>query len=87
MQWYRLAANQGVVQAPYKLGVAYYTGEGVERNFIYAHMWFSVAVSQGAALANDAQADAEAEMTPWQIEVAQALAKVCLQTEFRFCGD
>ena len=43
MSWYRKAAEQGYIDAQINLGILYSMGEGVSRDYIIAHMWFSLA--------------------------------------------
>ena len=40
-------AEQGHRGAQYFLGVMYYKGYGVDKNFVYAHMWWNIAASTG----------------------------------------
>lgn len=60
----------------YKNGVKYVRGEdGVERNLIYAHMWFSFALSDGHPLARSALSIIERRMTAPQLAEASDRAK------------
>ena len=47
MKWYRLAAEQGDADAQSNLGVMYQQGKGVIKDYVYAHMWWNIAASQG----------------------------------------
>ena len=51
MKWYRKAAEQGLANAQYKLGVAYVTGNGVEKDAAEAVKWYRKAAEQGYAKA------------------------------------
>jgi Sel1 repeat len=42
MYWWRKAAEQGCGAAQYQLGRAYANGEGVPKDYVKAHMWFSI---------------------------------------------
>ena len=42
-KWFRLAAEQGLAQAQFNLGVLYYGGEGVEQNRAEAAKWYRLA--------------------------------------------
>lgn len=44
-------ANHGNAQAQYMVGVLYFSGEGVERNYAEARNWFRKAADQGDKLA------------------------------------
>ena len=47
VKWYQKAAEQGNVDAQYKLGYSYYFGKGIERNNAEAAKWFEKAVQNG----------------------------------------
>lgn len=49
LRLYRPLAEQGVAAAQYSLGVMYYTGQGVPRNFVEASKWYRLAAAQGDA--------------------------------------
>ena len=46
-RWYRLAAEQGHVEAQYSLGLVYATGRGVEQDYAEAARWYRLAAEQG----------------------------------------
>jgi TPR repeat protein len=73
-KWYREAADQGVGEAQFGLGLLYARGQGVPQDDVQAYMWFELSAAQGdqAAVSNR---DATAQrMTPEQIAEAQKLA-------------
>ena len=39
VKWFRLAAEQGVANAQYNLGVMYERGDGVPEDKVLAYMW------------------------------------------------
>ena len=47
VKWYRKAAEQGVAEAQYNLGLAYYYGEGAEEDHVEAVKWYRKAAEQG----------------------------------------
>ena len=49
--WFRRAAEQGLADAQFNLGLMYYTGEGVEHDDEVAFRWFDSAAAQGHAKA------------------------------------
>jgi TPR repeat protein len=53
MKWFRLAADQGHADAQYNLGLMYYNGHGVPKNYPEAAKWFRVAADQGFAPAQN----------------------------------
>ena len=56
-EWYRKAAEKGLVQAQFRLGSLYYHGQGVPKDLKQAAEWYTKAAEQGyppaqAALGN-----------------------------------
>ena len=51
VRWYRLAADQGVAEAQYNLGLRYDKGDGVPKSAVEAVRWFRLAADQGVAQA------------------------------------
>ena len=47
VKWFRKAADQGFAKAQFNLGAAYYNGDGVPENHVRAHVWLSMAKTQG----------------------------------------
>ena len=47
VKWYRMAANQGLVDAQYNLGLMYASGSGVPENYVGAYLWWTVAKAYG----------------------------------------
>jgi hypothetical protein len=72
---YRLAAEQGHVEAQGMMGVMYYKGQGVPQDYVSAHMWFNLSGFQGMIVAIKGRNIVEKEMTPSQIEKAKELAR------------
>ena len=75
MIWFQRAAVQGHPVAKLYLGVMYAEGRGVPRDYVRAHMWFSLAVAQGEQRAITTLKMVERRMTPAQINEAQKLAR------------
>jgi TPR repeat protein len=55
--WLRRAADQGIAEAQYSLGLLYERGDGVEQNNMRAAHWYLQAATQGYALAQNALAE------------------------------
>ncbi len=72
---YLMAAEQGVAQAQYNLGVMYGDGEGVPQDYVQAHLWFNLAAAQGQEQAKKNRDIVAEKMTPAQIAEAQRLAR------------
>ena len=47
MEWYRLAAEQGISRARYYLGAMYRKGLGVRKNYKTSVKWYRLAAEQG----------------------------------------
>ena len=75
MKWYRLAAEQGLADAQFNLGIRYYNGQGVPQDYVQAHLWWNLAAAQGDEEARENRDIIAAKMTPAQIEEAQRLAR------------
>ncbi len=80
--WLKKAADKGDAEAQYYLGYMYGRGLGITQDWVQAHMWFSLVgtasrkkiAAQDKELAEQNRKLAETNMTPKQIEEAQALA-------------
>ena len=51
MRWFRLAADQGHLEAQYNLGLRYARGEGVLQDQVEAARWYRLAAEQGHTVA------------------------------------
>ena len=84
-KWLHRAAVQDVPQAQVLLGAMYVLGQGVEQDLIYAHMWTNIAAHNGADLSIKLRKEIEELMTPQQIADAQAMARACLESQYKNC--
>ena len=57
MEWYRKAAEQGVAETQFVLGICYYFGNGVQQSYETAVEWLSKAAEQGVADAQSVLGD------------------------------
>ena len=83
---YRLASEQGLVDAQRNLGFVYARGKGVLQDNTTAHMWFNIAAANGqvfASINRDALAE---QMTSEDISKAQAMARECMNSNYKECG-
>ena len=69
------AAEVGVVDAQYCLGMHYANGRGVERDYVSAHKWFNLAAMQGNETARDIRGELSMEMAAHEIAEAQRQAR------------
>lgn len=84
--WFEKAAAQGVVWAQFRLGEMYLDGlGGLPKNLVQAHLWLSMAVTQGNNLARLERDEVAKKMTPAQISEAQRLAQQCQTQQFKGC--
>ncbi len=75
VQEFRPLAEQGYATAQTNLGFMYAKGHGVPKDYVQAYVWYTLAASQGDALAEEFKDHLEKSMTPDQIAEAQRLAR------------
>ena len=85
MKWTRLAAEQGYAFAQRNLGAMYAFGQGVLKDFVYAHMWGNIAASIGSEIGGKLRDAVAKEMTPAEISRAKDLAHECVRKKFKDC--
>jgi TPR repeat protein len=74
-EWYRRAAEQGILDAMTNLGFMYDEGRGVERDYVESYKWFLLAVENGYEdAAGHLKVLEEDFMTPEQVAEAKRLA-------------
>ena len=83
---YTLAAEQGNANAQFNLGLMYRNGKGVLSDFVIAHMWFNIASANGNERGAKYREGIAEEMTPEDISKAQAMARVCMNSNYQKCG-
>ncbi len=74
LKFWRPLAEQGDALAQSNLGVMYEFGLGVPRSFVQAYPWFSLAVAQGDAVAQQNRDITAGQMAPEQIAEAHTMA-------------
>ena len=85
VRWYRAAAVQGDTVAQSNLALSYHVGEGVPQDPVRAHMWANIAAANGESKENrDHIAE---DLTPRQLEQATEMAKRCMASNYKDCGD
>lgn len=75
-----LAAQTGVPDALFELGMLYATGRDVDVDLVTAHKWFNLAAARGNASALTYRQELSLEMTSDQISEAQKQAREWIQT-------
>ena len=86
VKWYSLAAEQGQTVAQHNLGVMYDKGRGVLADYVIAHMWFNISTANGFETGADNRDSLAKEMTSEDISKVQAMAKVCMNSNYEKCG-
>ena len=77
---YRKAADQGMTNAQWILGMMYEDGQGVPQDYVAAHKWYNLEASRGTASDEwrtyiEARDRVARKMTPAQLAEAQQLAR------------
>jgi TPR repeat protein len=85
MDWFRLAAEQGDVDATYALGTMYDNGHGVIQDPVLAHSWFNISAANGQGYGSRERDEIEKSMTHEQIAEALALARRCMASDYQDC--
>ena len=85
-KWYRLAAEQGDVDAQANFGVMHENGESVLADYVIAHMWYNISSSNGYEKGAENREDLRKRMTPEDISKAEAMAGVCMSSNYEKCG-
>jgi TPR repeat protein len=83
-EW-RLQAEQGHPLAQINIGIMYEFGQGVIKDYVYAHMWWNIAASNGASYAKKSRDEIETKMTTVDISKAQELARECVKKLYKGC--
>jgi len=71
----RLAAERGLADAQFNLGIMYGNGEGVTQGYVQAYMWLRLAAVLGHETARKNRDLIEKKMTPEQLAEAKRLAR------------
>jgi localization factor PodJL len=74
--WFRKAADRGIADSQFNLGILYARGIGVEQNLAESFKWFSLAATQGDVDAGRKRDDIAKRLDPQSL----AAAKLAIQT-------
>src|SRR5205085_10779194 len=74
--WFRKAADHGIADSQYNLGILYARGIGVEQNLAESFKWFSLAAAQGDVDSSRKRDDVAKRLDPQSL----AAAKLAIQT-------
>ena len=87
VQWYRQAAKQGYAIAQYALGVMYENGVGVLQDNVIAHMWYNLSAANGNDLGGKNRNEVAKKMSSEDIFKAKAMARKCMSSDYKDCGE
>jgi TPR repeat protein len=82
---YRLAAEQGQVNAQNELGIMYSSGVGVPMIAVKAYVWFSVSAAQGSERGKIWRDMVSEKLTRDQKERGQEIAAKCFESDYQDC--
>jgi TPR repeat protein len=85
VKWDKKAAVQGRAAAYFSLGLLHYNGMGVPKNLVRAHAYLNVSAISGDLESAKRMSGLEKNMTPQQITEAKALAKRCIESDYKDC--
>lgn len=83
---YKHLAEQGHPYAQNDLGVLHLNGYGVLKDNLRTHMWYNIASANGAVGSGHNRDLIAAVMTPAGIEKAMAMARECMNSNYKKCG-
>jgi TPR repeat protein len=72
---YRKAANEGIVEAQYRLGEIYAAGRGVNQSNFQAYVWFSLAAGAGHGGAKTRRDQVVTSLQPAEIQQADRVIR------------
>jgi localization factor PodJL len=73
-QWFKKAAERGIVDSQYNLGLLYQSGSGVPRDLAQAYRWFTVAANAGDTEARAAATQLADKLSSVQLAAAEGQA-------------
>ena len=86
VKWYKLSAEQAYAKAQSNLGLMYENGQGVLQDNVMAHMWYNIGAANGNENGGTNRDIIAKEMTSEDISEAQAMARECMNSNYKKCG-
>jgi localization factor PodJL len=86
-QWFRKAADHGVVDSQYNLGLLYQSGSGVPRDLTEAYKWFQIAAKAGDSEARASAIDLASKLPAAQLAQAEGQAGAFQPASAAQAGD
>jgi TPR repeat protein len=87
MIWLKLAAEQGYAGGQYEMGVMYGNGTSVPQDYVLAQMWYNIAAANGNDTGSENRDIVAAKMTSEDISKAQSMARECMASDYKNCGE
>jgi len=80
VQDWQQAAEAGLVDAQYQLGLLYSSGAGVPLDYVSAHKWLNLAARAGKPEARSLRRELASDMSAGEMAEAQRLAREWIAT-------
>lgn len=80
LYWWQKAAEGGDSRSQYLLGIMYFNGDHLSRDYVTAYAWLSLAIAGGVAPAVEAEPEMRGYLSAREIESARMVAKTLLPT-------
>lgn len=71
VSWFQQAADRGVLDSQFNLGVLYHQGSGLPQSFLNAYVWYSIAAAQGDTVASQRREIVGAQLSSPQLNSAR----------------
>ena len=81
----QVSRRAGEIGPQLALGMMYFGGQGITKDYTRAYMWWHIAATQGSEVAKRGRDIIGEQMTPAQIAEAQKQARECVAKEYKGC--
>ena len=85
VQWYKLSAEKGYHLAQFKLSTMFFSGSGVTKDLVSAHMWANIATLNNNENSRSFMKMLSDKMSVTQLEKAEELAHNCITKNYKGC--
>lgn len=85
--WMRVATQHGNLWDLTMIGSMYDEGKGVKKDLVRAHMWYNLSSANGDGMGSVSRDTIAGYMTQEDISKAVTMAKECMDSGFKNCGD
>jgi len=87
LHWMRIATQNGNLWDLTMIGSMYNEGKGVTKDLVRAHMWYNLASANGDGMGAASRDAVAGYLTQEDISNAVKMAKECMSSGYRNCGD